>query len=153
MKRMRIDPAQLGAIPCWDASDCWLLSNSDKQEMTIACTDADNEMFATTVKVTKLLPDAQAYQLAAALMLNKDPRNLNGGAVAYDVDDDSFLYCKRIDARMLSLSSFSNQVKEGFATAQMLRELLLHAQKDIGPMKNLMKTSSTMNLLINRKSS
>lgn len=133
MKRMHINPAQLGATPCRDAPDCWVLSHPDRQKMTIACTDRDNEMFVVTIRMAKLLSDAQAYQLAAALMLNSDPKNVNGGAVAYDVDDDSFLYCKGIDASMLSLSSFGHEINEAFATASTLHKLLLHAQKDIGP--------------------
>lgn len=150
---MRINPAQLGAIPCQDAPDSWLLSNSEKQEITIVCTDADNEMFSAAIKLGKLLPDAQSYQLATALTLNTEPQNLKGGAVAYDVDDDSFLYCKMIDARPLNFPSFSSQVNECFAMARTLRDFLQHAQKDIVPKGAPAKTSSTMNRLIKRQSS
>jgi hypothetical protein len=133
MKQLRISPAQLGAVPCRDYPNCWLLSQPDQQEMRIACAEGENELFVATVRIATLLPEAQAYQLAAALMLNRDWKSLAGGAVAYDVHSDSFLYCKGIDARMLVLSSFRKQVDESFATARTLRELMRHAQEDIGP--------------------
>lgn len=151
MKRMHINPARLGAVPCRDVPNCWVLSNSDMQEMTIACTDSDNKLFTVTIRMAKLLPDAQAYQLAAALMLNSEPKNVNGGAVAYDVDNDTFLYCKKIDARMLTLASFSNQIDEAFATAHTLHRLLLHAQEDIGPRSIPAEMSIPMNFLPQRK--
>jgi hypothetical protein len=128
----RINPIQLGAVPSRDVPDCWLLSKPGPLEMTIVRADGD-DLFTVAVRIATLLPDAQAYQLAAALMLNRDTHNLGGGAVAYNVHDDSILYCKAIDARPLSLSAFSGQVEAGFATARVLRELMLHAQEDVGP--------------------
>jgi hypothetical protein len=132
MIQSRINPIQLGAIPSRDTPDFWLLSRPGPLEMTIARAEGD-DLFTVAVRIATLLPDAQAYQLAAALMLNRDTRSLDGGAVAYNVHDDSFLYCKAIDARTLSLSAFGAQVDAGFATARTLRELMLHAQEDVSP--------------------
>lgn len=146
MKQNRINPAQLGAVPCRDIPRCWLLSHPDQWQMRIACADGDSELFVATIRIATLLPEAQAYQLAAALMLNRDSHNLGGGAVAYNVHDDSFLYCKGIDARILTLSSFRAQVDEGFATARMLRVLMLQAQEDIGPRGRVQKTPAGLPL-------
>jgi len=151
MRRLRISPVHLGATPCADKPDRWLLSNADKQEMAIACTNSVNEIFAVTVRLTKLLPEAQAYQLGAALLLNAEPENVDGGAIAYDVDNDSFLYCKGIDAQTLNLTSFCKKIDDCFVTARTLYDLLHHVQKDIGVKAIPAQTSSTMNLLINRK--
>ncbi|MTV41733.1 type III secretion system chaperone [Duganella radicis] len=131
--KMRIDPAQLGAVPCRDIPDCWVLTDGDQQRMTIACASVEEEIFTVTIPIATLLPNAQAYQLAAALMLNRDAKNLNGGAVAYDVHDDSFFYCKEIDARTLTLSAFSRQARAGFAAARLLGGMLRYAQADIAP--------------------
>ena len=132
-KRMRISPAQLGALPVQNAPNCWVLTAPARQEMTIACMDAEDEIFTATTRIAKLLSEEQSYQLAAALMLNREQDDLNGGAVTYDVDDDTFLYCKKIDARMLNLSAFDNQINDAFSTAHLLRERLLHAQRSIRP--------------------
>ena len=147
MNQMRINPVHLGAIASRDVPDCWMLTSSDQLEMTIARATADEDLFIATVRIAVLLPEAQAYQLAAALMLNRDSKNLNGGAVAYNVHDDSFLYCKAIDARKLSLTSFHRQTTEGFATARTLRDLMRHAQEDIGPQPLPLMAPSIMHLL------
>ncbi|SFV17517.1 CesT family type III secretion system chaperone [Pseudoduganella namucuonensis] len=152
MTHMRINPSLLGAIPSRDAPSRWSLSNPQQLQMTIACPDAD-DLFTAAIRIATLLPDAQAYQLAAALMLNSDSANLNGGAVAYNVHDDSFLYCKAIDARQLTLSAFRGQVEEGFATAATLRELLLHAQEDVGPQPSPSRSASTLDRLSMREPS
>lgn len=146
MTQMRINPALLGAIPSREAPNRWSLSNPRQLQMTIACPDG-NDLFTAAIRIATLLPDAQAYQLAAALMLNSDSASLKGGAVAYNVHDDSFLYCKAIDARHLSLSAFRSEVEDGFATAAILRELLLHAQEDVGPQPGPSRNASTMELL------
>lgn len=145
MNQSRIDPAQLGAVPSRDISDCWTLVAPDRTQMTIAC--AEEGLFVATVRIATLLPEAQAYQLAAALMLNRDVASLKGGAVAYNVHDDSFLYCMPIDARLLSLASFGRRAEEGFATARQLRELMLHAQADVGPPASTRRAVSTADLL------
>lgn len=144
MKQIRIYPALLGAVPCRDMPWSWLLSHPDQRQMRISCAEADSELFIATIRIATLLPEAQAYQLAAALMLNRDSHNLGGGAVAYNVHDDSFLYCKGIDARILTLSSFRTQIDEGFATARILRALMLQAQKDIGPCESVQKTLASL---------
>jgi hypothetical protein len=146
MTRNRINPAQLGAVPCRDVPGCWLLSHPDQWQMRIACAGGDSELFVATIRIAALLPEAQAYQLAAALMLNRDSHNLGGGAVAYNVHDDSFLYCKGIDARILTLSSFRARIDEGFATARILRALMLQAQEDIGPRERVQKLPASLHL-------
>lgn len=150
MNQSRINPAQLGAIPSRDLSNCWTLVAADQLQMTIAAAGPGEGLFVATVRIATLLPDAQAYQLAAALMLNRDVSNLKGGAVAYNVHDDNFLYCLPIDARLLSLSSFQRQAEEGFATARLLRDLMLHAQEDIGPPASTRRSVSTSDLMAMR---
>ncbi|MEJ2416285.1 MAG: type III secretion system chaperone [Exilibacterium sp.] len=148
MTRMRVDPERLGAVPCGDEVDSWLLMNFDKREMRITCKNADNEIFEVATKVANLLPRLQSHQLAAALMLNKEPCSLNGGAVSYDIDSDSFLYCKAIDTRPLNLSSFKTQINESFETARTVSDLLLDMQKNIGIGASHVNTHSTLNRYI-----
>lgn len=132
-KRLRISPVQLGARPVPEVPDRWVLAGPDREEMTITCTDAEGEVFTLTVQIARLLAEGQSYQLAAALTLNHEVACLNGGAVAYDVDDDTFLYCKRVEARTLDLSAFNDRIARAFSTARLLRERLAQAQGRIRP--------------------
>ena len=144
MNQARIDPAQLGAIPSQDMAGCWTLLGPDQLQMTIA--GADGDLIVASVRIATLLPEAQAYQLAAALMLNRDVAGLKGGAVAYSVHDDNFLYCMPIDARRLTLASFGRLTEEGFATARQLRQLILLAQADVGPPASARRAAATADL-------
>lgn len=132
-KRLRISPVQLGARPLANEPDRWILTAPGRQELSLECIDVDSEVFIATIRIAELLSEEQSYQLAAALTLNRDQDALKGGAVAYDLDGNGFLYCKRIEAGALVLAMFDQQINEIFAIARRLSERMRQAQQCIRP--------------------